>query len=97
MRLLRETAPSAVLGFDIRVETGMESFVRGKQLLASSFMFLRYSAAPHGKPRLPLDGFSRNLTFEYFSIIRGENSIFIKILQDKEYFHEDLFTRMISL
>ena len=32
--------------------------------------------------RPPLDGFSLNLIFEYFSKIFGENSSFIKILQE---------------
>ena len=39
------------------------------------------SVRPRGIPRLPLEGFSRNLIFEYFSKIRRENSSFIKILQ----------------
>ena len=38
--LLRETAPSSVLAFDIRVETGMESSVRGKRLLAPSCLIV---------------------------------------------------------
>ena len=37
------------------------------------------SALPHGKTRLPLDGFSWNLIFEYFSKICLENWISIKI------------------
>jgi hypothetical protein len=34
---------------------------------------------PHGKNRLPLDGFSWNSTCEYFSKICPENSSFFKI------------------
>jgi hypothetical protein len=37
-----------------------------KRLLASSCLSVR----PHGTTRLPLDGFSWNLVFEYFSKIR---------------------------
>ena len=36
------------------------------------------SVRPHGTTRLPLDGFSLNLTFEYFSKICPENSESIK-------------------
>ena len=37
---------------------------------------------PHGTTPLPLDGFSGNLVFEYFSKICWENSSFIKIGQE---------------
>ena len=40
------------------------------------------SVRPHGTTRLPLDGFSRNLIFDDCSKICGENSSFIKILQE---------------
>jgi len=43
--------------------------------LASSCLSVR----PHGATRLPLDGFSRNLIWEYFSKMCSENSTFIKI------------------
>ena len=46
-----------------------------KQLLATSFMSVRME-------QLPLDGFSRNLMFEYFSKICRETSSFIKIGQE---------------
>jgi hypothetical protein len=48
-----------------------------KRLLASSCLWVR----PHGTTRLPLDGFSWNLVFEYFSKICRENSSFVKIGQ----------------
>ena len=50
-----------------------------KRLLASSCLSVR----PHGTTRLPLDGFSFNLIFEDFSKICWENSILIKIVQEK--------------
>jgi hypothetical protein len=37
---------------------------------------------PHGKALLPLEEFSRNLIFEYFSEICQEGLTFIKILQE---------------
>jgi len=53
-----------------------------KRLLASSCLFVCPSVRPHGSARLPLDGFSWNLIFEYFSKICRENSRFIKIWQE---------------
>jgi hypothetical protein len=47
--------------------------------LASSCLFIRLSGHPHGTTCLPLDGFSRNFVFEYFSKTCQENSCFIKI------------------
>ena len=43
---------------------------------------LRPSACPHGRTRLPLDGFTWNLVFVYFDKIFRENSSFIKIWQE---------------
>jgi hypothetical protein len=37
------------------------------------------SVRPHGTTRLPLDGFSLNFIFEYFSKICRKNSSFVKI------------------
>ena len=52
-----------------------------KRLLASSCLFVRPSIRPHEATRLPLDGFSWNFIFEYFSKLYGENACFIKIWQ----------------
>ena len=41
-----------------------------------------YHVCPHGTTRLPLDGFSWNFVFEYFSKNRWESSSFIKIGQE---------------
>ena len=41
------------------------------------------SVRPHGTTRLPLDGFSWNLTFEFFRKMCQENSSFIKMGQEK--------------
>ena len=43
---------------------------------------VRLSLLPHGTTRFPLDGFSWNLIFGYFSKIRLENSSFIKITRE---------------
>ena len=50
----------------------------------------------HGRARLPLDGFSWNLIPENISQVCRKNSSVIKICQDKEYFHEDRCTVMVS-
>jgi hypothetical protein len=50
-----------------------------KRLLTSSF---RPSVRRHGTSLLPLDGFSLNLIFEYFSKIYRENSSSITIRQE---------------
>jgi Na+/H+ antiporter NhaA len=50
--------------------------------IAKSDYYLRHvclSVRPRGITWLPLNGFSRNLIFEYFSKICHENSSFIKI------------------
>ena len=45
-----------------------------KRLLTSSCLsVLRLSVCPHGTTRLPLDRFSKNLIFQYFSKICQEN------------------------
>ena len=49
-----------------------------KLLLPSSCLSVR----PHGITRLPLDGFSLTMTFEYFSKIYRENSSLTTIWQD---------------
>jgi len=50
-------------------------------LNSSSCVSLFLSVRPHGTTQLPLDVFSRNLVFEYFSKICRGNSSFIKIWQ----------------
>jgi len=50
--------------------------------LRKATISLVMSVPPHGTTRLPLDGFSWNLTFEYSSKIRWENSSFIKLGQE---------------
>ena len=50
-----------------------------KRLWAVSYMSIR----PHETTRLPLDGFSWNLFFEYFSKICRENSSFINMGQEQ--------------
>jgi hypothetical protein len=44
------------------------------------------SVCPHGKTRLPPDGFSWNLIFEVILKIRRKNSCFIKIDKNNGYF-----------
>ena len=50
------------------------------RLLASSCL----SVCPHGTNRLPIDGFSWNLTHEYFSKICQKISCLVKMWQEKQ-------------
>jgi hypothetical protein len=54
------------------------------------------SVCPHGTIQLSLDRFSRNLTFEYFSQICRENSIFIEIWQKLQVLYMKTYVRTIS-
>jgi len=64
------------------IETCSQNWKK-KRLLAASCM----SVCPHGTIRLPLDGLSSNLIFQYFSKICRENSRFIKIGPDYRIFY----------
>jgi hypothetical protein len=54
------------------------------------------SVRPHGTTRLPLDEFSLNLIFEYFSKICGKNSSALKCDKHNGTIHEDLCAFMIT-
>ena len=58
-------------------QAGVQNFE--KQLLASPCLSVR----PRGTSRLPLDGFSLNLIFVYFSKIFREDTSFFKKKFDK--------------
>jgi hypothetical protein len=58
------------------------AFAKLRKATVSFVMSVCPSVCPRGTTRLPLDGFSWNLTFDYFSIICRENSSFIKIWQE---------------
>ena len=56
----------------------------------SPAMIVCLSVRPNGITRFPLDGFSWNFIFEYFSKICRENSSFIKIWQKTDILYEDV-------
>jgi hypothetical protein len=58
---------------------GMFAKFRKATIFAPSRMFVHLFVRPHETTRLPLDGFSLNLTLELLSKICHENSISIKI------------------
>ena len=58
------------------------AFEKFRKATASCDMSVR----PRGKTRLPLDGFSLNFVFEYFSKISWENSSFLKSDKNNGYF-----------
>ena len=57
----------------------LSSFKKLRKADISYFISVCPSVRSHGTTRLPLDGFSRNLIFEYFFKICRENSSFIII------------------
>jgi len=69
------------------------AFAKLRKAIISFVMSFCLSVYPHTIARLPLDGFSLNLIFVYFSKIRCKNSSFIKISQElqvlymKTYIH----------
>ena len=79
----------------------MTGFWARSQILRKStisfIMCVRLSARPHGKTRLPLDGFSWNLIFKYFSKKKycWKHSYFIKIWQEWPvlYMQTDIHSR----
>ena len=55
------------------------TFAKLRKATISVVMSVCPSVHPHGVTRLPLEGFSLNVTFEHFSKTCRENSSFIKI------------------
>jgi hypothetical protein len=62
---------------ELQIRQFEKQFLVEKRLLVSSYLSVR----PHETTRLPVDGFSWNLIFEYFSKVCPENSSFIKLWQ----------------
>ena len=63
----------------MRVAVQLESFLGAFAEFQEAAINLVVYVCPHDKIRLLLGGFSRNLMFENFSNICGENSSVIKI------------------
>ena len=59
----------------------LDAFAILRKATIRFIMSVRLSIGCHGITRLPIDGFSWNLIFEYFSKIYRENSSFNKIWQ----------------
>ena len=55
-----------------------EQFLGAFAKLRKATTSLAMSVRPHGKTRLPLDGFLRNFIFEYFSKICREIKVSLK-------------------
>jgi len=66
----------------LNVELFLDEFAKFWKVTISSAMSVRLSVCTHGTTRLSLEGFSRNLTFEYFPKICLENSSYIKMWQE---------------
>ena len=63
------------------------AFTKLLKVTVSFVMSVHLPVRPHGKTRLPLDGFSWNLTFEYLLKNCHENSSFIKTGQENQVLH----------
>jgi len=74
------------------VSSFLGAFAELRKATVSFVMSMR----PHGANRLPLDGFSWNLTFEYFSKICRENSSFVKIWQEWGVLYMKTSIRLLS-
>jgi hypothetical protein len=57
-------------------------------------LFVCLSVCPHDTTRLPLEGFSCNLIFQYFSKICQENSSFIKSEKQKRVLYMKTYVRL---
>jgi len=73
------------------VKFGSASFLLGafakfRKATIGFFISIRQSVRPHGINRLPLDGFSLNLVFEYFSKSVEKNKVALKSDNSNEYF-----------
>ena len=62
------------------------AFAKFRKASIGFFMSIRHSVRPHGISRLPPDGFSLNLIFEYFSKSAEKNKVALKSDNNKEFF-----------
>ena len=61
----------------------LDAFAKLRKATISFVMSVHPSICPRGTTWLPIDGFSLNFIYEYFSNICRENSSFIKIEQEQ--------------
>jgi len=73
------------------------SFAKLRKATTSFVMSVRPPLLPHGTSRLPLDGFSWNLMFEYFSTLSKENLRSIKVLPKQRVIYMKTISRSILL
>jgi len=70
------------------------AFAKLRKATISFLMSVRTSVCPHRTTRLPLDGDSWNVTFEYFSKNCRQNSRLIKIWQEKRLLYKKINIRI---
>jgi len=63
----------------------MDAFAKLRKVTVSLVMSVLLSVCPHGKTGLPMDGFSLNLIFKYFSNICRENTSLLKSGKNRGY------------
>ena len=54
------------MGVKVEIHEFLDAFVKLRKETISFVMSVCLSVLPHGAARLPLDGFSRNLIFDFF-------------------------------
>ena len=62
------------------------AFAKFRKAAISFVMSIRSSIRPHGTTRLPLDGFSWNLIFDYFSKVLENIQVSLKSEKNNGYF-----------
>ena len=70
------TEPWLIMG--VVAAHALVAFAELQKTTVSFVVSVCLSVRPHGKTLLPLDGFLRNVFFEYFSKICRQNSSYIK-------------------
>jgi hypothetical protein len=83
---LFESRLTFLLQRTIAIHVLLGAFAKLQKATSSLVMYVRLSVRPHGATRLPLDGFSLSLIFEYFSKICWENSSLIKTNKNNGHF-----------
>jgi hypothetical protein len=93
--VLRDFLRDVLRGFSACSVSPSSLYRRVCKISKSVYRFVM-SVCPHGTTRLPLDEFSLDFIFEYFSNVCRENSSFIKIGQEERgTLHEDQFTFLV--
>ena len=95
--LLSSAVHYLALIFFITENSLLGAFAKLRKATVSFVMSVFLSVCPHGIIRLPLEGFSLNSIFEYFSENHRENSSFIESDKNKGYYTVYITSRSVIL